>query len=54
MLAALAADGYSVVEKIYYIERGYEDFEIKLQALGAQIERISTDRDLQKFKLKIG
>ena len=54
VLAALAADVYSVVEKIYYIERGYEDFEIKLQALGAQIERISTDRDLQKFKLKIG
>lgn len=54
VLAALAADGYSVVEKIYYIERGYEDFEIKLQALGAQIERISSERDLQKFKLKIG
>ena len=54
VLAALAADGYSGVEQIYYIERGYEDVEIKLQALGAQIERISTDRDLQKFKLKIG
>ena len=54
VLAALAAEGYSVVEEIHYIERGYEDFDLKLQGLGAQIDKISTERDLQKFKLKIG
>ncbi len=54
VLAALAADGYSTVDDIRYIERGYEDFHLKLQALGAQIELIETERDLQKFKLKTG
>lgn len=54
VMAALSADGYSVVDEIHYIERGYEDFHIKLQALGAQIEKIDSDRELQKFRLKIG
>lgn len=54
VLAALAAEGYSTVDDIRYIERGYEDFHLKLQALGAQIELIETERELQKFKLKTG
>ena len=54
VLAALAADGYSVVDDIHYIERGYEDFHLKLQSLGAQIEKVDSERELQKFKLKIG
>lgn len=54
VLAALAAEGYSTVDDIRYIERGYEDFHLKLQSLGAQIELIETERDFQKFKLKIG
>ncbi len=54
VLAALAAEGYSCVEDIHYIQRGYEDFHLKLQALGAQIEKVDSDRDVQKFKLKIG
>ena len=54
VLAALAAEGYSTVDDIRYIERGYEDFPLKLQALGAQIEVIETERDFQKFKLKTG
>ena len=54
VLAALAADGYSVVEDIHYIERGYEDFHLKLQSLGAQIDKVDSERELQKFKLKIG
>jgi UDP-N-acetylglucosamine 1-carboxyvinyltransferase len=54
VLAALAAEGYSTVDDIRYIERGYEDFHLKLQALGAQIELIETERDFQKFKLKTG
>ena len=54
VLAALAADGYSVVEDIHYIQRGYEDFHLKLQSLGAQIDKVDFERELQKFKLKIG
>jgi len=54
VLAALAAEGYSTVDDIRYIERGYEDFHLKLQALGAQIEIVNSERELQKFKLKIG
>lgn len=54
VIAALAAEGFSIVEEIRYIERGYEDFPLKLQSLGAQIERVNGERDFQKFKLKIG
>ena len=54
VIAALAAEGFSTVEDIKYIERGYEDFHLKLHALGASIERVESDRELQKFKLKIG
>ena len=52
VIAALTAEGYSTIEDIKYIERGYEDFEIKLRELGAQIEKVEEDRDIQKFKLK--
>ena len=54
VLAALAAEGVSVVEDIKYIQRGYEDFHLKLQGLGAQIELVQTEKDFQKFKLKTG
>ncbi len=54
VLAALSAEGYTTVDDIRYIERGYEDFHLKLQSLGAQIELIETERDFQKFKLKTG
>ncbi len=54
VMACLAAEGFSTIEDIKYIERGYEDFPAKLQSLGAQIDKIETERDLQKFKLKVG
>ena len=54
VLAALVADGVSVIDDIKYIERGYEDFPDKLSALGAVMERAETERDIQKFKLKVG
>lgn len=54
VIAALAADGISTVDDIKYIQRGYEDFHLKLQRLGAQIDLVTTDRELQKFKLKVG
>ncbi len=53
VIAALAAEGFSVVDDIRYIERGYEDFHIKLKHLGAQIEKVESERELQKFRLKI-
>lgn len=53
VIAGLAAEGLSIVDDIQYIQRGYEDFHLKLQALGAQIEVVSSERDLQKFKLKV-
>ncbi len=52
VIAGLTADGFTTVEDIKFIERGYEDFDVKLRELGAQIEKIDTDRDEQKFKLK--
>ena len=52
--AALAAEGVSTIDDIKFIERGYENFPEKLQSLGAQIEKVVTERELQKFRLKIG
>lgn len=52
VMAGLAADGYTVVDEIGYIQRGYEDFEGKLQNLGAVIDKASTDKDIIKFKMK--
>ncbi len=40
VLAALVADGVSVVDRVYHLDRGYEAMEEKLAALGAAIERI--------------
>lgn len=54
VLAALAADGISVIDDIVYIERGYEDFPQKLSKLGAVMEKVESERDIQKFKLKVG
>ena len=54
VIAALATDGISQIDDIEYIQRGYEDFEGKLSALGAIIAKVDSERELQKFKLKIG
>ena len=54
VIAGLAADGYTVVDEIGYIQRGYESFEKKLQGLGAVIEKVDSEKDLKKFKLKVG
>ena len=53
-MAGLAAEGTTIIDDIKFIERGYEDFHIKLQGLGAQIEKINSERELQKFRLKTG
>jgi UDP-N-acetylglucosamine 1-carboxyvinyltransferase len=40
VLAALVADGVTVVDRVYHLDRGYEAMESKLRALGASVERI--------------
>ncbi|QPQ54916.1 UDP-N-acetylglucosamine 1-carboxyvinyltransferase [Allosphingosinicella flava] len=41
ILAGLAAEGETIVSRIYHLDRGYERLEEKLQAVGADIERVS-------------
>jgi len=53
VIAALAADGVSVIDDIKYVKRGYEDFDDKIRRLGGQIEVVDSERDLQKFKLQV-
>ena len=52
-IAGLAADGITIVDDIVYIQRGYERFEEKLRGLGAVIERVSTEREIRRFTLKV-
>lgn len=54
VIAGLAAEGVTTVEDIIYIQRGYEDFESKLRSLGAEIERVSSEKEAQKFRLRTG
>ena len=54
VIAALVADDFSVISDIKYIQRGYEKFDEKIRGLGGKIEKVDTDKDIQKFKLKIG
>ena len=42
VLAALATPGTSTVSRIYHLERGYSDLEIKLGNCGAQLRRVRT------------
>ncbi|MBQ3852889.1 MAG: UDP-N-acetylglucosamine 1-carboxyvinyltransferase, partial [Lachnospiraceae bacterium] len=51
VLAALAAEGESIVDNIRYIQRGYEDFELKLKGLGADVSVVRRDNDYRNFKL---
>ena len=53
VIAGLAADGFTTVDDIHYIQRGYENFEVKLQGLGADIEKTSDEREAQKFRLRV-
>ncbi|MCI8597428.1 MAG: UDP-N-acetylglucosamine 1-carboxyvinyltransferase [Lachnospiraceae bacterium] len=54
VIAGLAADGYTVIDDVHFIERGYERFDEKLRSLGAIIEKVEDERDIQKFRLKVG
>ena len=43
VLAALVARGQTTIQRVYHIDRGYEKIETKLQAIGADITRVSGD-----------
>ncbi|MCC8028348.1 MAG: UDP-N-acetylglucosamine 1-carboxyvinyltransferase [Lachnospiraceae bacterium] len=53
VIAGLAADRITTVDDIYYVERGYEAFEEKLRGLGGEIRKVGSEKEIQKFKLKI-
>jgi UDP-N-acetylglucosamine 1-carboxyvinyltransferase len=54
VIAGMATDGITIVDDIVYIQRGYERFEEKLRGIGAIIERVASEKEIQKFKLKVG
>ena len=45
VMAGLCAQGETEVERVYHIDRGYENLEQKLTALGATIRRYNPDKD---------
>lgn len=55
VVAGLMADGYTTVEHIEYVERGYEKFVHKMCELGAAIEKVDSEdaKAIQKFKLRV-
>ena len=44
VIAGLVAEGETLVDRIYHLDRGYDRIEAKLGALGADIERVSGSR----------
>jgi len=48
VLAGLAAEGETIVTRVYHLDRGYERMEQTLAALGAEIERFNPDQDLAR------
>lgn len=55
VIAGLVAEGFTIVEQVEYIERGYENFERKMQGLGASMAKIDIEDEkaVQKFKLRV-
>ena len=49
VIAALSAEGRSVVTDIQYIQRGYEDFHLKLQKLGGNIRLVDEPEETDLF-----
>jgi UDP-N-acetylglucosamine 1-carboxyvinyltransferase len=40
VLAALVADGETIIDRVYHLDRGYEHIEEKLKTLGAEVRRV--------------
>ncbi|MGB7180727.1 MAG: UDP-N-acetylglucosamine 1-carboxyvinyltransferase, partial [Burkholderiaceae bacterium] len=41
VIAGLVADGETIIERVYHLDRGYDQMEKKLAALGARVERLT-------------
>ncbi|MCR5521924.1 MAG: UDP-N-acetylglucosamine 1-carboxyvinyltransferase [Lachnospiraceae bacterium] len=54
VIAGLVAEGTTVVEGVEFIERGYEQFEVKLRGLGARIEKTQINTGRKAAKKKAG
>ena len=54
VIAGLSAKGFTTVSDIGYMYRGYEQFEQKLKQLGGEIQLVNNEKEVAKFKLKIG
>lgn len=54
VIAGLAADGFTIVDDIVYIQRGYEDFDAKLRSLGAEVEIVNSEKEIRRFELRVG
>lgn len=53
VIAALVAEGTSVIDDIKYIERGYEDFDAKMRLLGANMIKAECEKDIRQFEFKL-
>jgi UDP-N-acetylglucosamine 1-carboxyvinyltransferase len=53
LLAALAADGESVIRRVYHLDRGYERLEQKLNQVGADIERVVDQPETMPASLQL-
>lgn len=53
--AGLIAEGFTIIDQIEFIERGYEGFEEKMKSLGASMEKfdVEDEKAIHKFKLKV-
>lgn len=53
--AGLVAEGFTIVDQIEFIQRGYENFEGKMKSLGAAMDKfdVEDEKEIQKFKLKV-
>lgn len=51
VLAALAAEGETWIQRIYHLDRGYEQFDEKLRSLGAEIERLPAEAMPESFQI---
>ena len=53
VISGLVAEGFTYVDDIKYIERGYEDFEDKLRKIGADIIKAECEKDVRKFEFSV-
>lgn len=51
VIAGLVAEGTTYIDDIKYIERGYEDFDVKMRGLGAQIIKAECEKDIRQFEI---